>query len=92
MTSISSMISSADVVTPPPVGAATTHRMDTMGGPMCLAIVPILILLLLGRRHSTIARHLDHLTAGRHRPPAARGRAPPPHLTPSLSRLCVLRT
>lgn len=68
-----------------------SQRADPMGGPMCLAVLTILTLLLPGRGGLLWARDLARVTpTGRCLP--VLGRAPPPHLTPSLSRLCVLRT
>jgi len=61
-----------------------------MSDQMCLAVLPILTLLLLGLRHYLRARAV-HDPAARALFRAQGSRAPPPHLTPSLSKLCVLR-
>ncbi|MDQ2756669.1 MAG: hypothetical protein M3Y71_08915 [Actinomycetota bacterium] len=68
-----------------------SHGMDTMGGQMCLAVVTIATLLLLGLGRSTRARDLALTSARAWRSLRLWGRVPPPHLTPSLSHLCILR-
>ena len=59
---------------------------------MCLAVLPGLLLLLtwllLGRGPAAAAAG----TAWRALTSPIRAGPPPPHLTPSLSRLCILRT
>ena len=71
-----------------PAGHGAGHDMTAM----CLAVLPTLLLLLtwllLGRRRAAITAG----TAWRALTSPIRAGPPPPHLTPSLSRLCILRT
>jgi hypothetical protein len=71
-----------------PAGHGAGHDMTAM----CLAVLPGLLLLLawilLGRRPAAVAAG----TAWRALMSPIRAGPPPPHLTPSLSKLCILRT
>ena len=73
-----------------PAGHGGGHDMTAM----CLAVLPGLLLLLtwllLGRGRGPVAAVAG--TAWRALTSPIRAGPPPPHLTPSLSRLCILRT
>ncbi len=72
--------------------ADPSHPMDIMGGQMCLAVLTFATLFLLGLGRGTRARDLALSCPRAWRGLPLSGRATPSHLTPSLSRLCVLRT
>ncbi len=74
-------------------GCATANPVGHTMGMVCVGILTALVLALLGgpgRHHSIVARRRPAGPSGR--PSGRRRRAPPPHLSPSLSKLCILRT
>lgn len=83
-------VRSGDATCVPGCASLADHS-GPMSDLLCLAVLPILTLLLLGLRHHRRALDVRDRAVRRGVSRSRSSRALPRHLTPSLSELCVLR-